>query len=244
MGSVHLTQLGVQTPFAQLTLPLREEHYRFWSRTVSRTVRSIDVYAESGPTTAASVAMVNASGAAPALSSGPADNSVGTLLAGVLGTTPPARPSAVDPLTIGMDSNHQQTGPARGGGERMIRSLTDVWIAIRWESPPAVTRTSKIRCWLASTGRPACSQDWLDDTRTRQSWGHSRDSDMWVLPVEYVRSAAIARRYRSHPSEVVSSRTPSARVARSSSCRARRCSADCPAVRRVVRGGAAAVVIG
>jgi hypothetical protein len=67
------------------------------------------------------------------------DNSFGSLLAGVLGTTPPARPSAVGPLTIGMDSN----------------SLTDVWIAIRWGVAPAVTRTSKVRCWFGKHGRPA-----------------------------------------------------------------------------------------
>lgn len=64
------------------------------------------------------------------------DNSFGSLLAGVLGTTPPARPSAVGPLTIGMDSN----------------SLTDVWIAIRWGVAPAVTRTSEVRCWFGKHG--------------------------------------------------------------------------------------------
>src|SRR5664280_1070467 len=62
---------------------------------------------------------------------------------------------------------------------------------------------------------------------------HSRDWDIRVSPVEEVRRVDIARRYRRHPSEVVRACTPSASVARSSSCRVRRCSADCAGERRV-----------
>ncbi len=101
------------TPFAQLTLTLKEEHYPFWSKGLLNAVNEVNLYARSAKNT---ITLRPTAGDAANEDTLVADKTFGDLKTGKLNKIP--KPNPLGDFSLFMDDN----------------SMTDLWIAVKWGS--------------------------------------------------------------------------------------------------------------
>ena len=104
-------QIDNNNPFAELSLPLREEHYPFWSKGSLNVVREVKVFARSDKNTITLRPAANDNTKEDVLSE---DKSVGGLKAGKLDKIP--LPNPVGAASLFIDDNN----------------MSDLWITVAW----------------------------------------------------------------------------------------------------------------